>query len=88
MLAKETRGRYHRCHNDFDAQRFAHKLLSEGFQDPEVNFNNVYVLLHLKTIKLRLPSFCVACCHVPCFFVEEHIKYRHFSVIKINQRDV
>ena len=36
MLAAETSGRYHRCHGDFDAERFAHKLLTEGFGDPEV----------------------------------------------------
>ena len=36
LLAKETGGRYHRCHGDFDAQMFTHKLLSEGFQDAEV----------------------------------------------------
>ena len=36
MLAAETSGRYHRCHGDFDAERFAHKLLTEGFDDPEV----------------------------------------------------
>ena len=32
----ETGGRYHRCHSDFDAQLFAHKLLTEGFKDAEV----------------------------------------------------
>ena len=36
LLAVETGGRYHRCHSDFDAQLFAHKLLTEGFQDAEV----------------------------------------------------
>ncbi|XP_067671399.1 von Willebrand factor A domain-containing protein 3A-like [Haliotis asinina] len=35
LLATETGGRYHRCHEDFDAHLFAHKLLSEGFQDAE-----------------------------------------------------
>ncbi|XP_041363576.1 von Willebrand factor A domain-containing protein 3A-like [Gigantopelta aegis] len=35
LLAKETGGRYHRCHGDFDAHMFTHKLLSEGFQDAE-----------------------------------------------------
>lgn len=38
LLAKETAGRYHRCHSDFDAQLFAHKLLTEGFDDAEVCF--------------------------------------------------
>jgi hypothetical protein len=37
LLAKETGGRYHRCHGKFDAQLFAHKLLTEGFADTEVN---------------------------------------------------
>ena len=36
MLAEQTNGRYHRCHTDFDAHKFAHKLLSEGFEDHEV----------------------------------------------------
>lgn len=36
LLATETSGRYHRCHSDFDAQLFAHKLLTEGFGDAEV----------------------------------------------------
>ncbi|XP_045213175.2 von Willebrand factor A domain-containing protein 3A-like isoform X3 [Mercenaria mercenaria] len=35
LLATETSGRYHRCHSDFDAQLFAHKLLTEGFCDAE-----------------------------------------------------
>ncbi|KAL4240557.1 Von Willebrand factor A [Mactra antiquata] len=35
LLAAETAGRYHRCHSDFDAQLFAHKLLTEGFDDAE-----------------------------------------------------
>ncbi|KAJ8319389.1 hypothetical protein KUTeg_004480 [Tegillarca granosa] len=35
LLATETGGRYHHCHSDFDAQMFAHKLLTEGFQDTE-----------------------------------------------------
>ncbi|KAL3876675.1 hypothetical protein ACJMK2_034479, partial [Sinanodonta woodiana] len=35
LLATETGGRYHRCQSDFDAQLFAHKLLSEGFADSE-----------------------------------------------------
>ncbi|XP_064617094.1 von Willebrand factor A domain-containing protein 3A-like [Liolophura sinensis] len=35
LLASETGGRYHRCHGEFDADLFAHKLLSEGFQDTE-----------------------------------------------------
>ena len=40
LMAKQTSGRYHRCHGDFDAHLFAHKLLSEGFQDPEVTLQN------------------------------------------------
>ncbi|XP_060556889.1 von Willebrand factor A domain-containing protein 3A-like [Ruditapes philippinarum] len=35
LLATETSGRYHRCHSDFDAQLFAHKLLTDGFNDAE-----------------------------------------------------
>ncbi|XP_052768708.1 von Willebrand factor A domain-containing protein 3A-like isoform X2 [Mya arenaria] len=35
LLAAETSGRYHRCHSDFDAQLFTHKLLTEGFDDSE-----------------------------------------------------
>ncbi|KAH3861547.1 hypothetical protein DPMN_024479, partial [Dreissena polymorpha] len=35
LLATETSGRYHRCHSDFDAQLFAHKLLQGGFNDAE-----------------------------------------------------
>ncbi|XP_013421396.1 von Willebrand factor A domain-containing protein 3A [Lingula anatina] len=35
MLAAETSGRYHRVHSDFDAHRFAHKLLTEGFKEAE-----------------------------------------------------
>ncbi|XP_059162068.1 von Willebrand factor A domain-containing protein 3A-like [Physella acuta] len=35
LLATETGGRYHRIHEDFDAQLFIHKLLSEGFDDCE-----------------------------------------------------
>ena len=35
LLAQETGGRYHRCQTDFDAQLFAHKLLTEGFEDTE-----------------------------------------------------
>ncbi|XP_035826258.1 von Willebrand factor A domain-containing protein 3A isoform X2 [Aplysia californica] len=35
LLATETGGRYHRIHDDFDAQLFVHKLLSEGFKDCE-----------------------------------------------------
>ena len=37
MLSAETGGRYHSIHTDFDAQLYAHKLLTEGFHDPEVN---------------------------------------------------
>ena len=36
MLAKETGGRYHQLQSNFDAQLYAHKLLAEGFKDPEV----------------------------------------------------
>jgi len=39
LLAVETSGRFHRCHSDFDAQLFAHKLLTEGFDDAEVMKN-------------------------------------------------
>lgn len=35
LMAQETSGRYHRCQTDFDAQLFAHKLLTEGFEDTE-----------------------------------------------------
>ncbi|KAK7113358.1 von Willebrand factor A domain-containing protein 3A-like [Littorina saxatilis] len=35
LLASETGGRYHRCPDDFNADIFAHKLLSEGFGDSE-----------------------------------------------------
>lgn len=35
LLATETGGRYHRCPDDFNADMFAHKLLSEGFSDSE-----------------------------------------------------
>ncbi|XP_076458970.1 von Willebrand factor A domain-containing protein 3A-like isoform X2 [Babylonia areolata] len=35
LLATETGGRYHRCPDDFNADMFAHKLLSEGFGDSE-----------------------------------------------------
>ncbi|ESO87152.1 hypothetical protein LOTGIDRAFT_107324, partial [Lottia gigantea] len=35
LLANETGGRYHRCPPNFDAQLFAHKLLSEGLGDTE-----------------------------------------------------
>ncbi|GFR86394.1 von Willebrand factor A domain-containing protein 3A [Elysia marginata] len=35
LLSTETGGRYHRIHDDFDAQLFVHKLLSEGFDDSE-----------------------------------------------------
>lgn len=35
LLAAETGGRYHKCHSDFDVQLFAHKLLTEGFDDAE-----------------------------------------------------
>ncbi|KAL5018508.1 hypothetical protein ScPMuIL_004230 [Solemya velum] len=35
LLAAQTGGRYHRCYTDFDAQLFAHKLLTEGFTDTE-----------------------------------------------------
>lgn len=35
LLATETSGRYHRCPDDFNADMFAHKLLSEGFGDSE-----------------------------------------------------
>ncbi|ELU05822.1 hypothetical protein CAPTEDRAFT_167235 [Capitella teleta] len=34
-LSKETNGRYHQLQSNFDAQLYAHKLLSEGFKDPE-----------------------------------------------------
>ncbi len=37
MMASENKGRYHRCHSDFDAHMFAHKLLTEGFHDVEVS---------------------------------------------------
>lgn len=36
LLATQTGGRFHMCHSDFDAQLFAHKLLTEGFGDTEV----------------------------------------------------
>ncbi|XP_055877562.1 von Willebrand factor A domain-containing protein 3A-like [Biomphalaria glabrata] len=35
LLASETGGRYHRVQEDFDAEIFVHKLLSEGFNDSE-----------------------------------------------------
>ena len=35
-LAHENGGRFHRCHANFDAQLFAHTLLTEGFTDHEV----------------------------------------------------
>ncbi|KAK3089710.1 hypothetical protein FSP39_005810 [Pinctada imbricata] len=35
LLATQTGGRFHRCQTDFDAQLFAHKLLTEGFGDTE-----------------------------------------------------
>lgn len=35
MLSKETGGRFHKIQSDFDAQLFAHKLLTEGFTDTE-----------------------------------------------------
>ena len=35
-LAHENGGRFHRCHTNFDAQLFAHTLLTEGFTDHEV----------------------------------------------------
>ncbi|CAG2240359.1 von Willebrand factor A domain-containing protein 3A [Mytilus edulis] len=35
LLATQTGGRFHMCHSDFDAQLFAHKLLTEGFGDTE-----------------------------------------------------
>ncbi|CAH1794480.1 unnamed protein product [Owenia fusiformis] len=35
LLAAETSGRYHRCHSNFDADLFTHKLLEEGFHDYE-----------------------------------------------------
>ncbi|XP_074648285.1 von Willebrand factor A domain-containing protein 3A-like isoform X2 [Tubulanus polymorphus] len=35
LLAAETGGRYHSCHSDFDADLFAHKLISEGAHDLE-----------------------------------------------------
>ncbi|XP_077979926.1 von Willebrand factor A domain-containing protein 3A-like isoform X2 [Glandiceps talaboti] len=35
QLAAMTRGRFHRCSAERDGQLFAHKLLSEGFDDPE-----------------------------------------------------
>ncbi|KAI0236056.1 von Willebrand factor A domain-containing protein 3A [Lamellibrachia satsuma] len=34
-LAHENGGRFHRCHANFDAQLFAHTLLTEGFTDHE-----------------------------------------------------
>lgn len=32
-LARETGGRYHKCHGHFNIQMFIHKLLTEGFKD-------------------------------------------------------
>ena len=41
LLASQTGGRFHKCHSDFDAQLFAHKLLTEGFGDTEVRCYNI-----------------------------------------------
>ncbi|XP_006823607.1 von Willebrand factor A domain-containing protein 3A-like [Saccoglossus kowalevskii] len=35
QLSAMSRGRFHRCNAERDGQLFAHKLLSEGFDDPE-----------------------------------------------------
>ena len=43
LLATETGGRYHRCPDDFNADMFAHKLLSEGFGDSEVKQHSLPV---------------------------------------------
>lgn len=36
LLAAETNGRYHRCQGDFDADLFAHRILTEGFSAENV----------------------------------------------------
>ena len=36
-LSSENNGRYHQCRSDFDAHKFAHKLLNENFTDLDVS---------------------------------------------------
>ena len=50
LLATETGGRYHRCPDDFNADMFAHKLLSEGFGDSEVNSTSCSCCLLLMSL--------------------------------------
>ena len=71
-LAHENGGRFHRCHTNFDAQLFAHTLLTEGFTDHEVG---VSVKLHLYCLVSNLPVslLCPAVVHIP--ISEFHCRY-------------